>query len=359
MSLRAFAPSSDERVIAGVCAGIAQTLAVDATLVRLVFALLALAGGAGILLYLALWAWAEGKRVWIAGLAAFLAGCALLGALGFSGRSVTGIALIAAGLALAWRQGGSFHPEAPLSYGGIALAALGAVVLLSDGGTSTALLAPGAVAGALLLIGGPWVWRLAMERDVERTARIRSEERSDVAARVHDSVLQTLALIQRDAENPRRVASLARRQERELRGWLYGDQPLGDETASLVAALEAAAGDVEELHGVRIELASAGDCPVDASVQALVLAAREAMTNAAKFAGVEEIDVYLEVTDDAVSVFVRDRGAGFDRAAVPTDRKGLAQSIEGRMERAGGRATIVSGVGGGTEVELHLPRESS
>jgi signal transduction histidine kinase len=359
MSLRTYAPSSDERVIAGVCAGIAQTLAVDATLVRLVFALLALAGGAGILLYLALWAWAEGKRVWVAGVLAFVAGCALLGALGFSGRSVAGIALIAAGLALAWRQGGSFHPEAPLSYGGIALAAVGAVVLLSGGATSTALLAPGAVAGALLLIGGPWVWRLAVERDAERTARVRSEERSDMAARVHDSVLQTLALIQRHAHDPRRVASLARRQERELRGWLYADQPLGDETASLAAALSAAAGDVEELHGVRVELASAGDCPVDASVQALVLAAREAMTNAAKFAGVEEIDVYLEVTDAAVSVFVRDRGAGFDRDAVPADRRGLAESIVGRMERAGGRATVVTSPGGGTEVELHVPRSAS
>ena len=122
-----------------------------------------------------------------------------------------------------------------------------------------------------------------------------------MAARVHDSVLQTLALIQRHAQEPRRVASLARRQERELRGWLYGDQPLDEDGASLVAALEAAAGDVEELHGVRVELASAGDCPVDASVNALVLAAREAMTNAAKFAGVEEIDVYAEVTDDAVA----------------------------------------------------------
>jgi signal transduction histidine kinase len=359
MSLRAFAPSSDERVIAGVCAGIAQTLAVDATLVRLVFALLALAGGAGILLYLALWAWADGKRAWVAGLAAFLAGCALLGALGFSGRSVTGIALIAAGLTLAWRQGGSFHPEAPLSYGGIGLAAVGAVVLLSGGGTSSALLAPGAVAGALLLIGGPWVWRLAVERDAERTARIRGEERSDVAARVHDSVLQTLALIQRHAHDSRRVASLARRQERELRGWLYGDRPLGDETASLVGALSAAAGDVEELHGVRVEIASAGDCPVGAPVDALVLAAREAMTNAAKFAGVEEIDVYVEVTDDEVGVFVRDRGSGFDRQAVPADRKGLAESIEGRMERAGGRATITTTPGSGTEVELHLPRGSS
>jgi len=180
-----------------------------------------------------------------------------------------------------------------------------------------------------------------------------------VAARVHDSVLQTLALIQRHANEPRRVASLARRQERELRGWLYADHPLGDETASLVASLEAAAGDVEELHGVRVELASAGDCPVDASAGALLLAAREAMTNAAKFAGVEDIDVYVEVTDDAVSVFVRDRGAGFDPVAVPADRKGVAESIVGRMERAGGRATIVTSPGAGTEVELHLPRRSS
>ena len=354
--MRAFATSSDERVIAGVCAGIARTLGVDPTLVRLVFALLALAGGAGILLYLGLWAWAEGKTIWIAVALAVLAGVALLGALGVSDRSVAGITLIASGLALAWRQGGSFRPDAPLSYAGIALVAVGAVVLLSGGGTSTAFLAPGAVAGALLLIAGPWIWRLAVERDSERTARIRSEERSDMATRVHDSVLQTLALIQRHANEARRVASLARRQERELRGWLYGDQPLGDEAASLVVSLEAAAGDVEELHGVRVELASAGDCPVDASVSALVLAAREAMTNAAKFAGVEEIDVYAEVTDDAVSVFVRDRGAGFDRTEVPADRRGLAESIEGRMERAGGRATIVTSPGSGTEVELHLSR---
>ena len=359
MPLRTFAPSSDERVIAGICAGIARTLAVDPTLVRLVFALLALAGGAGIVLYLALWAWASGRRAWVAGLLALVAGAALLGALGLSDRSVVGIALIAGGLALAWRQGGSFRADAPLSYWGLAVAAVGAVALFSSGGTSSTLLAPGAVAGALLLIGGPWVWRLALDRDSERTARIRTEERSDMAARVHDSVLQTLALIQKHADEPRRVASLARRQERELRGWLYGDQPLGNDNASLMAALSAAAGDIEELHGVRVELASAGDCPVDASVGALVLAAREAMTNAAKFAGVEEIDVYAEVDDDAVSIFVRDRGAGFDRAAVPSDRQGLRESIEGRMERAGGRAAIVTSPGGGTEVELHLPRRPS
>jgi signal transduction histidine kinase len=179
-----------------------------------------------------------------------------------------------------------------------------------------------------------------------------------MAARVHDSVLQTLALIQRQADDPRRVAAIARRQERELRGWLYGELPLGDEEASLVASLSAAAADVEELHGVRVELASAGDCPVDEPTRALVLAAREAMTNAAKFAGVEEIDVYLETTDEAVAVFVRDRGAGFDRAAVPEDRRGLAESIEGRLERAGGTATVVTAPGAGTEVELRLPRSA-
>ncbi len=359
MALRTFATSSDERVIAGVCAGIAQTLAVDVTLVRLVFALLALAGGAGIILYFALWAYSSEMSRWVAALLAIFAGSALLGAVGLSDRSVLGIALIAAGLALAWHQGGSFHPDAPLSYGGIALAAAGAVVLLSGGGTSNNLLAPGAVAGALLLIAGPWVWRLALDRDAERTARIRSDERSDVAARVHDSVLQTLALIQRHANEPRRVASLARRQERELRGWLYADQPIGDTNASLVAALSVAAGDVEELHGVRVEIASAGDCPVDGSLGAVVLAAREAMTNAAKFAGVEEIDVYAEVTDEEVSVFVRDRGAGFDRAAVPADRRGLVESIEGRLERAGGKATVVTSRGEGTEVELHMARSAS
>src|SRR6187397_2041329 len=352
----ALAPSTDDRVIAGVCAGIAQTLAVDVTLVRLVFALLALAGGAGIVLYLALWAYSRTPRRWVAAVLVLLAGGLLLSALGFSDRSVTGIALIAAGLALAWRQGGSFHPEAPLSYGGIALAALGAVVLLSDGGTSTALLAPGAVAGALLLIGGPWVWRLAVERDAERAARIRSEERSDVAARVHDSVLQTLALIQRHSDEPRRVASLARRQERELRGWLYADRPLGDDGSSVVAALSSAAADVEDVFGVRIELASSGDAEADG---AIVLAAREAMTNAAKFAGVEEIDVFAEVTENEIAVFVRDRGAGFDPAAVPEDRYGIAESIRGRLERAGGSASVVSTPGEGTEVELRIPRSTS
>src|SRR5204862_3185073 len=232
-------------------------------------------------------------------------------------------------------------------------AGLGAVLLFGEGGAPTHVLAPGAVAGALLLVGGPWLWRLALERDAERSARIRTEEREDVAARVHDSVLQTLALIQRHAGEPRRVAALARRQERELRGWLYADRPLGDDGSSLVAALSAAAADVEELHEVRVELASSGDAAPDTAV---VLAAREAMTNAAKFAGVEEIDVYAEVGRDEAAVFVRDRGVGFDPAAVPDDRRGISHSIEDRLRRAGGTAIVTTRPGGGTEVELRLPR---
>jgi signal transduction histidine kinase len=353
MSLPSFTTSADGRALAGVCAGIAQTLDVDVTLVRLVFALLALAGGAGIVLYLALWAWSRSDREWWAILLLLVAGSLLLKAVGVSDRGVAGIVLVAAGLALAWRQGGSFRPDAPLSYGGIALAGVGAVVLLEEGSAPTRVLAPGAVAGALLLVCGPWLWRLALERDAERAARIRTEERADVAARVHDSVLQTLALIQRHAGEPRRVASLARRQERELRGWLYADRPLGDEGSSLVAALSAAAADVEELHGVRVELASSGDAPLD---NALVLAAREAMTNAAKFAGVEEIDVYAEVSEGEIAVFVRDRGVGFDPGAVPDDRQGIRESIRGRLERAGGTASVTSDPGRGTEVELRLPR---
>jgi len=359
MPLPAFAPRAEGRVIAGVCAGIAQALDVDVTLVRLVFALLALAGGAGILLYLALWAYATWKAKWLWAALVLAAGVLLLHAVGLSERAVAGIALVAVGLAFAWRDGGKFRLDTPLSYGGLAVAAAGAVLLLGGEGGTTALLAPGAVAGALLLIAGPWLWRLALERDAERAARIRTEERSEVAARVHDSVLQTLALIQRHSSEPRRVAALARRQERELRGWLYEDRPLGDDEASLVAALSAAAADVEELHGVRVELASAGDCAIDDESGALVLAAREAMTNAAKFSGADEIDVYGEVSDDAISVFVRDRGSGFDRSAVPTDRRGLTESIERRLERAGGRAAVLTAPGEGTEVALHLPRRQA
>ncbi|HEX7083690.1 MAG TPA: PspC domain-containing protein [Gaiellaceae bacterium] len=345
-----FERSERDRVVAGVCGGIAARLAVDATLVRLVFAILALAGGAGILLYLALWVYAGGRRAWAAAVLVAFAGASLLLALGLSGVAVAGATLLVAGLAVFLARGGSLRPGASLPRLGVALLIAGAVILLGHGGASGSFVAPGAITGALVLVVGPWLWRLT----AERTERIRLAERADVAARIHDSVLQTLALVQRHADDPARVASLARRQERELRRWLYGSGVA--DAATLVDALAEAAADVEELHRVTIELASAGDAPLDEPTGQLVLAAREAMTNAAKFSGVDEIAVYAETTADAISVFVRDRGRGFDRAAVPPDRRGLAESIEARMARAGGSATIVTSPGAGAEVELTLPR---
>ena len=204
---------------------------------------------------------------------------------------------------------------------------------------SDAVLESSAVAIALLLVLGPWAWRLAAERDAERTVRIRSQERAEMAARVHDSVLQTLALVQREAGDPRRVAALARRQERELRAWLYPSRADG---ASLGAAIDAAAAEVEELHGVPVELVRTGDAPLDEGVEALVLAAREAMANAARHSGADEVSTFVEVGEDEIAIFVRDRGCGFDPAAVPQDAHGIAESIRGRMSRAGGTAELTS-----------------
>jgi signal transduction histidine kinase len=345
-----FERSEDDRVLAGVCGGVAATLGVDATLVRLVCALLALAGGAGCLVFLALWASAAGHSVIGAALVAASTAMLLI-ALGLSLIAVLGVTLIVAGLAAILQRGGSVRPGGSLPVLGVALLMAGAVVFLGRHGASPAFVAPGALIGALVLVVGPWVWQLV----AERTERIRLEERAEVAARIHDSVLQTLALVQRHSNDPARVASLARRQERELRRWLYGG---GFGSASTLSdALAEAAADVEELHSARIELAHAGDAPLDEARAQLVLAAREAMTNAAKFSGTDEISVYIEVEDGAVSVFVRDRGAGFDRASVPADRRGLSESIEARMQRAGGTATIVSAPGEGVEVELQLRRD--
>ena len=246
-----FRRSEDDRVLAGVCGGVASALAVDATLVRLAFALLALAGGAGILLYLALWTYGS-RTPWIGQLLIAVSAIAFLLALGLSGVAVVGAGLLVAGIAVVLARGGSLRPGGSLPVLGIALTMAGAVVLLGHLGASGSLIAPGALAGALLLVFAPWLWQVAGQR----TERIRLEERAAVAARVHDSVLQTLALVQRHADDPARVSSLARRQERELRRWLYGSG-FGDGT-TLEDALAEAAADIEELHGVKIELAIGG-----------------------------------------------------------------------------------------------------
>jgi len=213
------------------------------------------------------------------------------------------------------------------------------------------------IAGGLGVLGlaitlGPWLTRLTSDLTEERAARIRSQERADVAAHLHDSVLQTLALIQRNAADSGQVARLARAQERDLRQWLYGETTTTP--ATLAAALKAGAAEVEDAHGVPVDVVTVGDTPVGEDVLPVVRAAREAMANAARHAGAPKVDVYAEVAGRDIDVFVRDRGRGFDPAAVPEDRLGVRNSIVDRMQRHGGTATVRSAPGEGTEVRLRL-----
>jgi signal transduction histidine kinase len=211
---------------------------------------------------------------------------------------------------------------------------------------------------ALSLILAPFLLRLGRNLATERAERIRSQERAEVAAHLHDSVLQTLTLMQKRASDPREVATLARRQERELRAWLF-DRPTRGNGDSLAAALESAAAEVEDAHGVAIDVVAVGDRPLDEPATALIAATREALTNAAKFAAdAGPIAVYAEMEAGRAQVFVRDRGAGFDPEQVPADRRGLRESIIGRMERHGGTATVRSTPGAGTEVELTIETEA-
>ena len=391
--------------IAGVCAGIARRYGVDAALVRVAFVVATAAAGFGIPLYLLAWlvipaGEATGRRRLTTGRGAVevALGTALLLLsvllafraldIWFSDAIVWPLVLIAGGAALIWR--GSLTPrardETPTPSGvpgasanraepapqerptaasisrtgvGIALViAAGFAFLQSTHALSAArdvVLAVIAVVVVLGVIFAPWVLRLVRSLTEERSERIRSQERAEVAAHLHDSVLQTLALVQR-SDDPQQVAALARRQERELRAWLAG-RPAPGQAARLAPALEGAAADVEENHGVPVEVVVVGDRELDPAVEAVVAAAREAMTNAAKFGGGSTVDVYAESTPAALQVFVRDRGPGFDPAAVPADRRGVRESIVGRMERHGGRARISSSPDGGTEVELVLEAE--
>ncbi|HSD24586.1 MAG TPA: ATP-binding protein [Solirubrobacterales bacterium] len=221
----------------------------------------------------------------------------------------------------------------------------------------SAALAAFVVTIALVLISAPLWWSMARRLAAERVARARSQERAEVAAHLHDSVLQTLALVQQRADQPEEVAKLARRQERELRSWLAGEGPArpGERLAD---ALKTVAIEVEEQHGAPVEAVVVGDAPLDQSLDALVAATREALTNAVKFASAGgPVRLYAEIEPSLVKVFVDDRGPGFDAEAVPEDRRGIRESIIGRMERHGGRAEIRTGSGEGTEVELTLERE--
>lgn len=273
------------------------------------------------------------------------------------------LALAGLGLALVWRQADA-EADGRRRWSSAARVALGLALV----GVAVSMVAalqigigqlPMVLAmAALMLLGigiaaAPWVtqWRRRTQAAHERA--LLDQARADMAAHLHDSVLQTLALIQRQADDPKAVASLARRQERELRAWLYGDEP---DDGTVQAALRRAASEIEDERGVSVELVCVGDAPLDEGLSALVRAAREAMTNAAKHSGTDRVDVYCEVEREQVECFVRDRGTGFDMEQVGDDRMGVRRSILGRMERHGGSARIRSAPGEGTEVRLAMER---
>jgi signal transduction histidine kinase len=240
---------------------------------------------------------------------------------------------------------------------GAALVSLGLVMVGTGGGVSGNVRA-GVFATAVTILGvgvllGPWMARVAQQAAEERRERIRSQEREAMAAHLHDSVLQTLTLIQRGADDPRRTITLARKQERELRAWLYGTR--GTPAESLAAAVRAIAAEVEAAYHVRVEVVVVGDREMGDELSAFVAAIREGCINAAKHSGEAEKTVYVEADDTSVEAFVRDRGCGFDRGLASPDRRGIAQSIEARLVRIGGTATIDSAPGEGTEVHLVLP----
>jgi signal transduction histidine kinase/phage shock protein PspC (stress-responsive transcriptional regulator) len=210
------------------------------------------------------------------------------------------------------------------------------------------------VSGIALTLG-PWVFRLASDLTEERAERVRTQERADLAAHLHDSVLQTLALIQKNAGDSAVVSKLARAQERDLRSWLYDEPAPAD--SSLAGALKALGAEIDDVHGVAVDVVSVGDTQMTEQLRPLVLATREALTNAAKHAGTPRIDVYAEVSPRRADVFVRDRGKGFEPDTIAGDRQGVRRSIVDRMTRHGGTAEVQSAPGEGTEVRLGMPLE--
>lgn len=399
---------ADDRLLGGVAAGLGRHLGLDVVVVRCVFLVLAAMGGFGIVLYAGLWmtlptdhrlqrsapgleaATRHGMRSTrpsriaeagpLVALAAVGVGVvALLQMVTGWGVFIWPLVLAGLGVAVLWRQADEAQRSrwvdssgridlvrAVVGEGGAASytrIVVGAALLVSAlavfavqaGGIGVArevVLAGVLGVAGLALIIGPWLFRLVGDLSEERTARVRSQERADLAAHLHDSVLQTLALIQKHAGDERQVATLARAQERDLRSWLYSDRD--GPQVSLASALRSAAAQVEDAHALPVEVVTVGDTPLSERLQPLVLAAGEAMVNAARHSGAARVDVYAECGPEAVEVFVRDRGRGFDPDGVPADRAGVRESIVGRMQRHGGTADVRTVLGRGTEVRLCL-----
>lgn len=397
-------------IAGGVASGLAEHLAVPVLWVRGFFVATAFLGGFGLMLYAGLWMFLPadqrfevgapglesatrtgkrpGRRSRLRDAGPAIALGALLFGVVLSVEGILGngalfwpVILGVAGVALLWRQAdeaqrerwmdssGRIDPFRAIfgsggwaAYGRIA-AGLGliltALIVFAVAAGQASFAVPVLVAGLLGLLGlaivvGPWVARLASDLSAERVERVRTQERADMAAHLHDSVLQTLALIQKNAHDSTTVARLARSQERDLRQWLFEAET--SDATTLAGALKEMAADVESQHPVVVDVVTVGDCDLDEALRPIVLAAREAVVNVAKHAGTERADVYAETTDSSVDVFVRDRGAGFDLDAMATDRHGVRSSIVDRMSRHGGSADVRSAPGEGTEVRLHMPR---
>ncbi|MFC8504776.1 PspC domain-containing protein [Streptomyces sp. NPDC057411] len=399
--------SADGRMLGGVARGLAGHLGLPVIWVRAFFVALMLTDGLGALLYGVFWiivplgvggraaprpvfeTTPDGRRRLrkpdkgqiFALIAAALGASVFIGNLNVdkeAGRYVWPSLLIGVGVILVWRQADNARRASWSDPGrrrrvlqlvrglvGVALVGTGLAVFLVVRGSvaqlGTALTAAVAVLTGIALLAGPWLVRMSQDLNEERTLRIRAQERAEVAAHVHDSVLHTLTLIQRNADDPGEVRRLARAQERELRNWLYKPEGTGkdadEEPATLAEAVKRAAAEVEDKHGVPLEVVVVGDCPLDEKLGAQMQAAREAMVNAAKYGGEGgPVQVYAEVEGRSVFVSVKDRGPGFDLDAVPDDRMGVRESIIGRMQRNGGSARLRSVPGGGTEVELEMER---
>ena len=375
-------------MVLGVAGGIGERIGVDPIVVRLGFGLLVLAGGIGFVLYLVgilvsvdpdpvqpgLASRRARLRPTIA-FAAVLAGVLLIlrdAGLWFGDGVVWPMALGAIGSAVLWSRADvgrsrltSFvargHGAPVRTVAGVLLIGSGVSLFLVSGRRS-GLLANAPLAAAAAIVGvvvivGPWVTRLVRQLADERRERIRSQERAAISAHLHDSVLQTLALIQRSGD-PRRMSTLARTQERELRSWLYGRTNPTDHT-SMSGAIDGLVDQIEREHTITVEAVSVGDAQIDDQARALLAAAREALVNAARHSGASTASLFVEIEPDRVTAYVRDQGGGFDRASVGTDRRGIADSIEGRIEGVGGRAEVTSTPGAGTEVRLSVPRSTT
>jgi signal transduction histidine kinase len=373
---------ADTRALAGVAGGIASFTGLPVLVVRVAFLALCFANGVGLAVYAVLWVFLpqsdgttfqadrRGQARLLALLVVVVAALAV--AVPFQllpgGSSIAPLLAAVAGVALVWQQADSSQRErwrssATSSQSAVVRLSLG--VLLLGGGLVGFLASRGQLAVAragllstvvvvlgVALLSSPWWVSMASDLSEERRERIRSQERAEVAAHLHDSVLQTLALIQKSATSPAEVQRLARGQERELRTWLYTSRA-GEGT--LTRALEVLAGEVEQAHQVAVDVVAVGDLAMSERTTALVAATREAVVNAAKHSGAVTVDVYCEVEPAQVTVFVRDRGSGFDPSQVPEDRHGLSGSVTGRMQRHGGVAVIRSAPGDGTEVRLEMP----